>query len=361
MDIFNWFGSILGYLLWFIYEIVPNYGIAILLFTLIIKILMFPFSVKQQKSMASQTKVQKKVKELQKIYANDRMKLQMETQKLYEKEGVSMTGGCLPMLIPFPIMLGLYYSVLYPLRNALHIAADRVTEATQMLQQIPGIGTTFTSGYGEMEIIKHFDSLKGYLTMFQPEELDRIQSFSTGFKFLGLDLLATPSTSPFSSMLWLIPVLCLVTSLGANFAMQKLQPGAQQQAGCMKVMMYGFPFFTAWLAWTMPAAVGFYWTLQTLLSFVQTLVTHRFYSPQKLTAQAEAARVARRREEEGRVKELPPHQQIEVRKQLEAKYLYSGKGQKQDNKKNGDKKASQGKKRSRGQSSQNSQYLGSKK
>ena len=197
--------------------------------------------------------------------------------------------------------------------------------------------------------------------MFQPEELDRIQSFSTGFKFLGLDLLATPSTSPFSSMLWLIPVLCLVTSLGANFAMQKLQPGAQQQAGCMKVMMYGFPFFTAWLAWTMPAAVGFYWTLQTLLSFVQTLVTHRFYSPQKLTAQAEAARVARRREEEGRVKELTPHQQIEVRKQLEAKYLYSGKGQKQDNKKNGDKKASQGKKRSKGQSSQNSQYLGSKK
>ena len=98
----------------------------------------------------------------------------------------------------------------------------------------------------------------------------------------------------------------------------------------MKVMMYGFPFFTAWLAWTMPAAVGFYWTLQTLLSFVQTLVTHRFYSPQKLTAQAEAARVARRREEEGRVKELPPHQQLEVKRQLEAKYLYSGKGQKQD-------------------------------
>ena len=82
--------------------------------------------------MASQTKVQKKVKELQKIYANDRMKLQMETQKLYEKEGVSMTGGCLPMLIPFPIMLGIYYSVLFPLRNALHIAAERVMEATQI-------------------------------------------------------------------------------------------------------------------------------------------------------------------------------------------------------------------------------------
>ena len=67
MDIFNWFGSILGYLLWFLYEIVQNYGVAILLFTLIMKVLLFPFSVKQQKSMASQSKVQKKVKELQKI------------------------------------------------------------------------------------------------------------------------------------------------------------------------------------------------------------------------------------------------------------------------------------------------------
>ena len=362
MDIFNWFGSILGYLLWFLYEIVQNYGVAILLFTLIMKVLLFPFSVKQQKSMASQSKVQKKVKELQKIYANDRLKLQTETQKLYEKEGVSMTGGCLPMLIPFPIMLGLYCSVLFPLRNALHIAAERVTEATQMLQQIPGIGASLGTNYGEMEIIKNFDSLKGYLTMFQPDELDRIESFSKGFKFLGLDLLATPSASPFSAMLWLIPVLCLIASLGSSFAMQKLQPGAQQQAGCMKVMMYGFPFFTAWLAWTMPAAVGFYWTIQTILGFVQTLVTHRFYSPQKLSAQAEAARIARRRGEEAAVKELPPHQQAEVRKQLEAKFLYSTKGQKQANeKKNNEKKASQNKKHSKGQGAQNAQYLGSKK
>ena len=74
MDIFNWFGSLLGYLLWFLYEIVQNYGVAIILFTIVVKALVFPFSVKQQKSMASQAKVQKKVRELQKIYANDKMK-----------------------------------------------------------------------------------------------------------------------------------------------------------------------------------------------------------------------------------------------------------------------------------------------
>ena len=213
MDIFNWFGSLLGYLLWFLYGIVQNYGVAIILFTIIVKALVFPFSVKQQKSMASQAKVQKKVRELQKIYANDKMKLNEETQKLYQKEGVSMTGGCLPMLIPLPILFGIYYSVIYPLRNALHIDANVVSQATQMLSKIPGVSSTFVSQYGEIEIIKHFDSLRDTLTMFSAQDIEKIESFSYGFKFLGLDLLATPQNSNFESMMWLIPAVCLVTSL----------------------------------------------------------------------------------------------------------------------------------------------------
>ncbi len=241
MDIFNWFGSLLGYLLWFLYEIVQNYGVAIILFTIVVKALVFPFSVKQQKSMASQAKVQKKVRELQKIYANDKMKLNEETQKLYQKEGVSMTGGCLPMLIPLPILFGIYYSVIYPLRNALHIDANVVNQATQMLSKIPGVSSTFASHYAEIEIIKHFDSLRDYLTMFSAGDVDKIESFSHGFKFLGLDLLATPQASSFASMMWLIPAICLVTSLLMQLVTTKMQPASasQQQQGCMKYMLYG--------------------------------------------------------------------------------------------------------------------------
>ncbi len=363
MAIFNWLGSMLGYLLWFLYQIVQNYGVAILLFTLVMKLALFPFSIKQQRSMASQTKLQKKVKELQKIYANDKLKLQQETQKLYDKEGVSMTGGCLPMLIPFPVLFGIYYAVLYPLQNALHVAVDHVSSATQLLGQIPGIGSGFSGAYSEIDIIKHFSYLKPYLMnmgehSFTAEEAARVESFSGGFNFLGWDLLATPAVSTFASMLWLVPVLCLVLSLAASFATQKLQPGAQQgQQGCMKFMMYGFPFFTAYLAWTMPAAVGFYWTLQTVLGFVQTVVLHRFYSPADVTAHAEAARIARRREEEEKVKELPPHQQLELRRQLEAKYAASAK--KSSGEENPQKKKTSSKKASRSKSS--SDYLGSKK
>ena len=179
-ELFNWFGSIfgsiLGYLLWFLYSIVRNYGVSILLFTIIMKLLMFPFSIKQQRSMASQAKLQKKVKELQAIYGNDKMKLSEETQKLYAKEGASPTGGCLPMLIPFPILFGIYYSVLYPLQNAVHCSAEHVKQAISLLSQIPGLNISASNQYAEMDIIKHFESLKPYLTnIFTPDEMNNIE------------------------------------------------------------------------------------------------------------------------------------------------------------------------------------------
>ena len=126
MAIFNFFGSILGYLLWFLYTIFKNYGVAILLFTIILKVLMFPMSVKQQRSMASQAKLAEKQRELQKKYANNKQKYNDELMKLYEKEGVSPSSGCLTTLLPFPIMLGIFYSVAYPLSNTLHIASETV-------------------------------------------------------------------------------------------------------------------------------------------------------------------------------------------------------------------------------------------
>lgn len=303
-SIFNWFGGILGYLLWFFYTLIHNYGIAILLFTIVTKIILFPFSIKQQKSMAANSKMAAKQKEIQKRYANDKMKMQEEMQKLYDQEGVSPASGCLPMLLPFPIMIGIYYTVLYPLQNALHIGIDSINKATTLLSQIPGVGTTFNSMYGQMEIIKHFDQLRPHLTMFTGDELDRIASLSSGFNFLGLNLLDTPQSSGFFSFMWLIPVLCLATSLISQVAMTKMQPGMDQQQGCMKATLYIMPLFSAWIAYTLPGAVGFYWIIQTVVSFVQTLVLRKFYSPALIGAKAEAQRIALREQEEARIPRL---------------------------------------------------------
>ena len=177
MQILNFFGSILGYLLWFLYTIFRNYGVAIILFTLILKVVLFPMSIKQQKSMASQTKMAAKQKELQKKYANNKQKYNEELMKLYEKEGVNPSSGCLVSFLPLPIMLGIYYSVIMPLSNTLHISSEAISLATDYISKIPGMVASATSGgglYSEMEIIRNFEALKGSLTMFTPEDLEKI-------------------------------------------------------------------------------------------------------------------------------------------------------------------------------------------
>ncbi len=325
IQIGNFFGSILGYLLWPLYYLFNNYGVAIIIFTIIVRILMFPFSVKQQKSMAGNAKLQAKQRELQQKYGNDKEAMNRELQKLYEKEGVNPMGGCLPMLIPFPIMIGIYYTVINPISNVLHISSTAVDKAAVMLQQLPGIGSMFTNNfYAQMQIIQHYEDLRPYLDvanggMFTADELSKIDFLSKGFDFLGLNLLGTPQGSAFSTMLWLIPVLCLVSSLGTQFITMKLQPGMQQQQGCMKLMLYGMPLFSAWLAYTLPGAVGFYWTISTLTSLVQTLITNKFFSQAQLVAKSEAQRIALREQEEASMNPLPVYEQQKLAAQRQAR------------------------------------------
>lgn len=312
MDIFNFFGSILGYLLWFFYTLIPNYGIAIILFTVATKLITFPFSIKQQKSMAATSKLSLKQKELQKKYANDKVKLNEETQKLYEKEGVNPASGCLTSFVPLIIMMGLFYTVQNPLANALHLAGDATTKAVNMLKLVPGLGSTFNAQYAQIEIVKHFGDLKPFLTMFGAGDLSKIEQFSHGFQFFGLNLLDSPADGSnifgtlFRSNLWIIPVLCLLSSLFTQFIMTKLQPGMQQtQQGCMKYMLYIMPLFSAWIACTMPAAVGFYWIISSLTGLLQTVVMNIWYSPADLNAKAEAQRVALREQEEAKRIPMP--------------------------------------------------------
>ena len=358
MSIFNFFGSVLGYLLWFLYTVFKNYGIAIILFTIIVKALMFPFSIKSQKSMAAQSRLASKQQELQKKYAKDQMKYNEELQKLYEKEGVNPGGGCLTTLLPFPIMLGIYYSVIYPLSNTLHIAKDTISQATEFVSKIPGIAST--NQYVELEIVKNFDTLKDHLTMFSADDVQKIEFFGKGFKCFSLDLLASPNTSSFASMLWIIPVLALVTYWGQSFVMQKLQPTQQQGAGqgCMKVMMYGMPLLSAYWAYIMPAAVGFYWIISALVGFAQTLITHKYFSPEQVSAKSEASRYVTLLQADRKVKPLPANLQKQIADKIEAK-----------NQAQAERQAAQKEKKAAGKKGGNAQknkgnstdYLGSKK
>lgn len=305
MEIFNFFGSIFGYLLWAAYYLVNNFGIAIIIFTLVFKIVLFPSSVKQQKSMAANAKLQAKQKALQEKYSNDKQKYNEELQKLYERENISPMGGCLTSLLPMVVMLGIYYSVVRPLTNVIHISKDAVAALADYVNTLPGISIN-TSGsiYYQIDLLRIFNSISDHSAVkdiLTGDEIEKIQSLTGGFNVLGLDLLGTPKVV--GGWLLLIPILCLVTSVGTQIITMTMKgnPMANQQ-GCMKYMFIALPMFTAWIAYTVPAAVGFYWIWSTLFGFAQTLIMNKFYSPDQVNAKAEAAHIARLELEEKNVK-----------------------------------------------------------
>ena len=354
MAIFNFFGSIFGYLLWFLYSIFRNYGVAIILFTVILKVVMFPVSVKQQRSMASQSKLADKQKELQKKYANNQQKYNDELMKLYEKEGVNPGSGCLTTLLPFPIMLGIFYSVIMPLSNTLHIAADTIQQATDYISRIPGVASATGLGmYSELQIIKHFEVLRPNLTMFSQADIDKIEFFSQGFRFLGLDLLSSPQGSGFMTFLWTIPVLSLVFSFATQFYTNK-SLGQATQTGCTKAMMYVFPLISVYWAFIMPAAVGMYNIISIVASFVQTLVMNKYFSASQLAATSEARRAVSLELAEGKVRPLPAAQQKLIADKLAA--LPQQKQVKEPT-----KQKQQKKKKSGDGSGDTASYMGSKK
>lgn len=304
MNIINYIGYLFGYIQWAFFELVNNYGVALILFTLLVKVLFFPMFVKQQKSLASNSRLAEKQKEIQKKYPNDKQKQSMELTKLYEQEGVNPASGCLTMFLPLIILFGVMSAVYNPLQCTLHLASDKVSEAVSLLGTIPGVGSTFissrglfTSGgggvsYGEIGIIKAFPAIRDHLTMFTPAELDNIAQFNAGFNFLGLDLLATPRYSSFRTMVWIIPLLCLVTSIFTTYLTQKNQKAQMAGQGCMKYAIYAMSLFTAWIAYNVPAAVGLYWLANNVFQIFQVIIMNKHYSVDAMNAKAEAKRIA---------------------------------------------------------------------
>ena len=300
--VFNFIGSIFGYILWAVFWVFQNFGIAIIIFTLIFRAILFPSSIKQQRSMAANASLQAKQKEIREKYANNKAKQNEEIQKLYEKEGVSPMSGCATSLFPMFIMLGIYYSVVRPLSNVIHLS----TEAMNQINMIPGVYTTQNNIYSEINALRLFtnpDNVDMLINHGLPaQEIHSIHNLAGGFNFLGLDLLSIPKDAGFFSPIILIPILCLVTSLGSQILTMKMQGNPMQgQQGCTKYMLLLLPLLTVYISYIVPGAVGFYWIWSTIFGFVQTLLINKFYSAAHMNALSQAQHVALLEQKEAKV------------------------------------------------------------
>lgn len=287
------FGTPLGWIMWAIYALVKNYGLALILFTVIVKAALFPLSIKQQKSSAKMAVFQPKIAEIQKKYANNKQKQQEELMKLYEDHGYNPMSGCLPMLIQFPILFGVIDVVYYPLTHILHLDKDVITALSDVVTANLG-----KIGQPELQVISAVQNPEtyGWFSSIAPDVLDKITNFD--YSLFGLDLGLTPSFG--WNLLALVPILAGITSLAVSILSMKLSPTGEQSAGgMMKGMMYFMPLMSVWIAFSMPVGVGIYWIISNLLAGAQSVILHYMYNPAKYREEYEA----QLREEEARKKQ----------------------------------------------------------
>mgnify|MGYP001043306990 FL=1 len=204
-------------------------------------------------------------------------------------------GGCLTMIIPLLVMLGIFYAVAYPLTNTLHLNSDTVNSAVSYMNTIPGYTITTNATYQQIELIRVFPSIMNTETiqgLFSAADCQQIIDFANGFNMMGINLLTIPKDMGIFSWYSLIPVLCFVSYVGSQLVMQRINKAQMAQQGCLKVMLYVMPLFTAYIAYTVPAAVGFYWICSSVIAFIQSLIIAKFFTPVHFTAKEEARHIA---------------------------------------------------------------------
>ena len=213
---FNFFANIFGYLLNFIYNFVNNYGLAMIIFTLIIKIVMLPLSIKQQRMLKKSNKLQEKMKVLQFKYKNDPDKLNREMMNLYKEEKMNPFSGCLSTIIQFILLISIFYMVRCPLTYMKKVDTESINSYVSQMQED---GKTVSAAYPEIDIIREVD----YLKEKNPED-SNIDKLSINMEFLGLDLSKIPQQNLTDWTVYIIPVLYIISSfvsIKLNNSMQK--------------------------------------------------------------------------------------------------------------------------------------------
>lgn len=289
-----------GYLFRILFSFVDNYGLALVIFSLFFRLILLPSTVKQQKSSAKMMRLQPKLRRIREKYQDynpqeRQQRIQQETSELYQREGYSSMGAsCLPMLIQFPVLIGLYGIIREPLTYVLDLseaAITALTEAAASLELTAGSAAAYAESIIISNIERIVEAAPELLTKYSAE-IETIRSFD--FTIFGIDLGNVPSDvysamgiSKASIIILAIPVLSgltsLLTSALSQIRQKKANPNMenQQMMGCMMIMM---PLFSVYLTWSFPVGMGMYWILSNLIAFFQTLIMGHIYAPRKTLA-----------------------------------------------------------------------------
>ena len=306
-----------------------GYGLALILFAIIVKTILFPVTLQGKKSMIKTTMLSGKMQQLQKQYGKDRERYNMEVQKLYEREKVNPMGGCLWSLIPIALLMVLYFIIREPLTYFMNLTADQV----KTVAEVTGIANE--GAYPQIAMAS---------ALGVPEVLSKVQAalgeagsnlFAMDFSFLGINLANTPSwkfweggLSWASVGLFLLPLVSTAVSfLSMKVSMETNKINQQTQNSQMdrtnKTMMYTMPLVSLWIGYTVPAGLSIYWIAQYFVTIVQEIICSKM-----LKKDYEAARKAaeeRERQEKEDEKRRKEEARLERARRIEEEKKNRGK------------------------------------
>lgn len=287
---FEFLASLFGYLLSFLYNIINNYGIAIILFTVIIKLLLLPLSIKQQRTMKKSAKIQEKMKVIQFKYKNDPEKMNQEVMELYKTEKMSPFSGCLTAIIQLLLLLSIFYLVKSPITYMEKIPTDSINNYISQLQEE---GKEVSKVYPEIDLIREYSWLKEK----NPED-PNIEKLNLQMNFLGLDLSKIPQQNMTDYTVYIIPILYILSSfisIRMTTAMQQKQNKKKQQSlidgetgqeeekkesenemdavmQTNKMMSWMMPIMSISIAFVAPLGLALYWLVSNILMIIERLI-----------------------------------------------------------------------------------------
>lgn len=307
-----------GYLLEWFYNFTGNYGLALILFGVAIKLILLPVSMKSKKSMMKMSRLAPLQKAIQDKYPDNQQKAQLEIMALYKREGVSPTGGCLWAFIPLLILFPLYQVIREPLVYMMHLSAENADAIVKLLEA--PLGLREGAYYNQLAIATQ---IQNYL----PEIREAIPALANvtlnpiDFTFLGVNLGLMPSWhfwalgSAAEFGLFAIPVISAVSqwfsmwitqkfngSVTVNDKGEKDDAAAKAAAGSMKTMNIMMPVMSLFIGYSMPAGMSIYWITQAFVTVIQEFFLTKHYRKiydaedevRRLTAAEEAEREAER-------------------------------------------------------------------
>ncbi len=263
-----------------------NFAVAVLLFTILINLVLIPLNIKSQKSSVQQTRIKPKLDELKKKYGDDRQKMAQAQQELYQQEGVSMSGGCLPLILRLILMMSIYGIILSPMTYLMNCPAKDIKAAAKTYD-------VSDKGYYELNLIKKIDS--------DPSKAPKLAGKidSVDFDLFGIDLTDKPSVSqmfsePAENWIWMIPVCAFLAQLLTGLLSARINKKVNPDAPSMMGMMLFMPLISLFIGFSLNGGVGFYWICSSLVGGAIQSGIQLWYGPFKMLSKERAKELGTR-------------------------------------------------------------------